>query len=183
MRIQFLFALSFLLVIGCSNASTESGNSSTAIPVASNETPKFDGNPDRIFQTKNLQKIKVKTKSTELDLWVMDTEDKRREGMMFLTEKEVEDKEGMIFVFREAQQADGNRGFWMQHTILPLDIAYLDANKKVINVGAGKPLSEDMVRAGGDFKYVIEVKAGLALKYGLSPGSKVEIPDTLIAKD
>lgn len=139
-------------------------------------------NPDRIFQLDSLDKTKIKTPGGDLSLWIMDTEDKRREGMMFLQDKEVKQNEGMIFLFDKVQELKGQYAFWMQHTILPLDIVYISKDKKVVNVGKGKPFDESPVKPEGDYFYVIEVKQGLASKFGLDKGAKVDISSNLKGK-
>jgi len=164
-----------------SNSSASSNNSETT---ANNQAGTTSGtnNPSRIHQLNTLSKITLKTPGGDLHLWVMDDEEKRREGMMFLENREVKDNEGMIFVFDKVQELKGNYAFWMHNTILPLDIDYISKDKKVINVGKGKPFSDDPVKPEGDYLYVIEVKQGLSSKFGLTAGSKVNIPTNLVGK-
>ena len=136
-------------------------------------------NPDRIYQLSTLKTTTIKAPIGELKLWIMDDEPKRREGMMFLVDREVKDNEGMIFLVPKVQEQKGNYAFWMHNTILPLDIDYIGKDKKIINIGRGKPMNDDPVRPQGDYFYVIELKAGMSEKFGLHPGSKVEIPSDL----
>jgi uncharacterized membrane protein (UPF0127 family) len=186
-----VFALGFLLAslsVGCAEAQKETRKETENAPVANPITPtpsesKDGTNLSRIFQLKDLKKTTVKTKNTELKLWVMDSTEKRREGMMFIESRDIKDDEGMIFIFKEVQLIGERSGFWMKNTPLPLDIVYIDKNFKVINVGAGKPYNEDSVTPRADYLYVVEVKGGLALKYGLTPGSVINIPKELQAVD
>lgn len=103
----------------------------------------------------------------------MDDDSKRQEGMMFLGDSEVKNDEGMIFVF-DAVQPKVDHGFWMHNTDLPLDIIYIGADKKVINVGKGMPHSDATVAPKGDYKFVLELKQGTAEKIGATPGATVK---------
>lgn len=169
------------------NGSASETNTSPAInsPTTSNSTTGSspgEENPSRVYQLKDLEKIVIHTHGGDLRLWVMDTESKRQEGMMFLQNQEVKDNEGMIFVFPDVQKLSGNYAFWMHNTVLPLDIDYIAKDKKVLNIGKGVPFSDDPVKPTGDYFYVIEVKQGLSQRFGLVPGAKVDIPSNLVGK-
>ena len=167
--------------VGTNTTSVTANNETNS---GENNSPVVAGvkNPDRIFQTDSLETTTIKTPGGDLKLWIMDDEDKRREGMMFLKDHEVEDNEGMIFVFPEVQKMSGNYAFWMHNTLLPLDIDYISKDKKVLNVGKGEPMNDSPVKPTGDYFYVIEVKQGLSAKFGLTPGAKIDISDALKGK-
>lgn len=128
-------------------------------------------NPNRIYQLRALSRRWVKTPKTSIPVWVMDTESKRAEGMMFLTNKEVKDTEGMLFVFPD----ESPRSFWMRNTILPLDICYLTKSGKVLNVAKARPYDESPVPSSGSATYVLELKLGMASKLGVKPGVTLKI--------
>jgi uncharacterized protein len=183
--------LSFVLT-GCNQEKASTNTDVIPIVINSNNEPSTVAsnspttfgvkNPDRIFQTDNLETITLKTPGGDLKLWIMDDEDKRREGMMFLKDSEVKDNEGMIFVFPEVQKLSGNYSFWMHNTLIPLDIDYISKDKKVLNIGKGDAMNDSPVKPAGDYFYVIEVKQGLSGKFGLTPGAKIQIPDSLKGK-
>jgi hypothetical protein len=128
-------------------------------------------NPNRIYQLRALSRRWVKTPKTSIPVWVMDTESKRAEGMMFLTNKEVKDTEGMLFVFPD----ESPRSFWMRNTILRLDICYLTKSGKVLNVAKARPYDESPVPSSGSATYVLELKLGMATKLGVKPGVTLKI--------
>lgn len=163
-----------LLVSACNKPATE--------PPAPTPTPSVtatDTNPDRINQLKDLKVVEIPAPKGTMKLWIMDNPSKRQEGMMFLVDREVKDEEGMIFVFPEVQKDDGKHGFWMHNTILPLDLAYVGKDKKIISIGHGAPHDDTMIEPKGDYVYVIELKLGQAEKIGLKPGMEVKIPDSV----
>jgi uncharacterized membrane protein (UPF0127 family) len=146
-------------------------------------TPAKVANPNRLNQLADLQVAKITLGGHPFRAWVMDNESKQEEGMMFLQDKDVASDQGMIFVFKD-DQTPPNKSFWMHNTYLPLDIIYIDKDKKVVNVGDGqKTLNDDMVRANGAYRYVLEVKYGTAAKLGIKTGSVLVMPSDVKAKE
>lgn len=140
---------------------------------------KPDFNIHRQHQLSTLERVTIRVGKHALKVWVMDTQSKRMEGMMFLSDGEVKADEGMLFVFAAPEPL----GFWMKNTYIPLDIAYLDAGGRILNVAAMKPLDETSVRSRGAAKYALEMKQGAFRRLGIRAGMRVEIPPGVRAKD
>ncbi len=138
------------------------------------------GNPSRLYQLEDLKKVDVEIKGHKVHLWVMDDDSKQNEGMMFLEEGDVKADEGMLFAFDSVQPKtypDGRpRGFWMHNTLIPLDIIYLSPSGQVLNVAHGNVQDDTTVAADGEFRNVIELKAGTAARFGLKPGDTIALP-------
>lgn len=64
--------------------------------------------------------------------------------------------------------------FWMENTVLPLDLVFVGPDKRVISVGHGKPFARDLIDSNGVTARVIELNAGEAARIGLKPGDRVE---------
>jgi len=64
-------------------------------------------------------------------------------------------------------------GFWMENTPLPLDIIYVSAAGRVLNVRRGQPYSREVLNSAGVTADVIELAAGEAERIGLKPGDRV----------
>ncbi len=99
---------------------------------------------------------------------VADTPEKREIGLMF--RKELGRKEGMFFVFDRPQVLH----FWMKNTFIPLDIIFIDSERKIINIETLPALSSDICKSDGPAMYVLELYAGSCSKYRIKPGMKVE---------
>ena len=167
MKSLFGYALLFVAAIGCSSpiaAAYGQGN-----------------NPNRVHQQKSLKVVKIEAAGHNIDSWVMDNEQKREEGMMFLTDKEVKSNQGMIFVFDTVQPNNGKYAFWMHNTLIPLDIIYISPAKKVINICAGKAMDDASLYPQGPYNYVLELKLGTAKRLGIKPGARLGIPPSLKA--
>lgn len=136
-------------------------------------------NPRRLHQLDDLATTKIGVGDREIVAWVMDEDSKRAEGMMFLTDAEVKEEEAMIFVFGNSEP----RGFWMQNTILPLDLAFVDERGLVLNVAQGRPFDESPIRSRGSAMYVIEMKKGMCAKVGIRAGVRVRIDPKLKSLD
>ena len=65
-------------------------------------------------------------------------------------------------------------GFWMENTILPLDIIFVSPQGRVLNVRQGQPYSRDVLASAGITADVIELAAGEAKRIGLKPGDRVK---------
>lgn len=90
-------------------------------------------------------------------------------GLMFRTE--LGPDEGMIFPYQFPQIL----GFWMKNTPLPLDIIFIDEDRRIINIAAQTtPYSLESVYSDRPAMAVLEIPGGRAAQLGIKPGDKVE---------
>lgn len=74
---------------------------------------------------------------------------------------------GMLFIFETPQ----TQTFWMRNTPGSLDMIFIDAGGKVLNVAAHTtPLSDQLYSSAGPALYVVEARAGFAERFGIRPG-------------
>lgn len=105
----------------------------------------------------------------EIKLEVADDDKQRAQGMMY--RKTIPNDTGMIFLFPEAKP----QSFWMKNTYVSLDIIFVDANNKIINIHENTPtLTEDQFPSTAPAKYVVEVAGGYTNAYGIGPGDMIE---------
>jgi uncharacterized membrane protein (UPF0127 family) len=108
------------------------------------------------------------------------SEDERARGLMF-REKILPDQ-GMLFVF----EAPGFHSFWMKNTLIPLDMIWLDAEKRVVHIAADVPpcRADPCPSYGPDApaSYVLELKAGVAKENGIKPNDRLQfvLPDWVL---
>lgn len=80
---------------------------------------------------------------------------------------------GMLFIYDE----EGVHNFWMKNTLIPLDIIWLDKDKKVIYTKhSAPPCKKPPCPSYGPEKscrYVLEINAGKAKEVGLKKGEKI----------
>lgn len=97
----------------------------------------------------------------------------RQLGLMYRTA--MAEDAGMLFLFPRA----GTGGFWMRNTLIPLDIAYIGADLKVVDIKHGVPLDETALTPNAPYLYVLEVNGGWFERHGMGPGAVVTLPGGL----
>jgi len=105
-------------------------------------------------------------------LWVevADTLEKQERGLMF--RRSMPENEGMLFVYREPIEMS----FWMRNTFLPLDIAFVGADGRILNIHQARPLDDSVLyRSAGAAKYVIETNQGWFARHGIGPGDRIAL--------
>jgi len=115
----------------------------------------------------------VKLKGQTITVEVADTPSKQALGLMY--RREMADNQGMLFTYsREEPQS-----FWMKNVHIPLDILFFDKDLRLINVAADTPPCKTTrcpaYKSKAPSKYVLEINAGLASKWGVQPGDKLEL--------
>jgi hypothetical protein len=74
---------------------------------------------------------------------------------------------GMLFLFERAEP----QAFWMRDTPTSLDIIFIDARSRVLNIAAQTtPRSDRTYASAGEALYVVEAKAGFAARFGVRQG-------------
>jgi len=102
------------------------------------------------------------------------TAEAQARGYMF--RERVGDDEGMLFVY----DRDDLRGFWMKNCRVPLDIIWLDAAGRVVEVAADRPPCPEegacpSVSSSSPARFVLELAAGQAAAHGVRPGARVAL--------
>jgi len=102
---------------------------------------------------------------------IADDPDEQARGLMFRTQ--MDEDAGMLFIFPSPRSA----AFWMKNTVLSLDIVFIDATGRVLNVAEKTtPFSEAVLPSDGEALAVLEVHAGEAARRGFGPGTQVIHP-------
>jgi uncharacterized protein len=78
--------------------------------------------------------------------------------------------EGMLFVF----ESESPQCFWMKNTLLPLSIAFLDADGSVVNIEDMAPQTLNGHCSKKPVRFALEMNQGWFAKRGIKPGSKIQ---------
>ena len=100
---------------------------------------------------------------------VADTPAARERGLMF--REHLPDGEGMLFVFDDTQ----TRSFWMRNTYIPLDIAFLDSDLRIVDIQQMEPESEEFYESAEPAMFALEVPQGWFEAQGISQGDQVQV--------
>lgn len=97
--------------------------------------------------------------------------EQRGRGLMFVTD--LPNQSGMLFVYPNPQSVS----FWMKNTPLSLDMLFIDDEGIVRRIKhSATPFSTELIDGGSNIQYVLEVRAGIAAKYGISVGDRSAHP-------
>ena len=97
------------------------------------------------------------------------TAEERAQGLMY--REEVPGGTGMLFVFPESQV----RSFWMQNTLVPLDIAFMGPDFRVVDIQQMEPMSTEFTQSRGPAMFALEVPQGWFTEHGIEVGSLLEV--------
>ena len=97
------------------------------------------------------------------------TQAQRQQGLMY--RKELKDGEGMLFIFEK----DEALSFWMKNTLVPLSIAYIASDGRMLEIYNMEPGNLDPVRSNRSVRYALEVPQGWFGRAGLAAGDKLDL--------
>lgn len=105
---------------------------------------------------------------TELRVLIANSEQERVRGLSGV--ESLVGNEGMLFVFEEA----GYYGIWMKDMKFPLDIAWLDTEKRIVHIehGVSPETYPKVFNASKASMYVIETNAGFFEKAKIKIGAQ-----------
>ncbi len=77
---------------------------------------------------------------------------------------------GMIFVFPAPQGVT----MWMRNTFIPLSVAFIDGEGRILNIADMQPKSEELHASAGLAVYALEMRQGWFKERGIGPGAVVK---------
>ncbi len=104
----------------------------------------------------------------EIAIEIADSEYETQTGLMY--RREMKDSEGMLFIFQE----EAYHSFYMKNTLLALDLLFIDADMQVVTIARNaQPYDETGIPSRVPVQYVLEIKAGLSERWGISEGDRI----------
>lgn len=95
------------------------------------------------------------------------TQDNRMLGLMH--RKTMAPQKGMLFVF----EGPAKHCMWMRNTLLPLAVAFIDDQGRIVNVEEMLPQTDDNHCAAKPVRYALEMNAGWFRTRGLGAGAAI----------
>jgi uncharacterized protein len=99
---------------------------------------------------------------------ILEAPEEQQRGLM--GRASLAEDEGAIFWFTDRS----DRKFWMRHTIIPLDLIFIDG-LNVVGILTLKALDETPLGVGRPSTSVLEVNGGFAARYGITVGQRVTV--------
>ena len=100
---------------------------------------------------------------------VANTPATRSQGLM--NRDAVPDGTGMLFVFDN----EAIRSFWMQNTYVALDVAFIDANFRIVDIQQMEPQTSDVHDGARPAMFALEVRQGWFAEKGVEVGDRCQL--------
>jgi uncharacterized membrane protein (UPF0127 family) len=163
-----LFA-SLLFVAGCGGGSSRDENEAAATaPAGATRGTTTASGPD---EGTTVTIVSSDGTRTDVEVEIADDDAERQRGLMDRTA--LADNAGMLFVFDREKPLS----FWMRNTLIPLSVAYIDSDGRIVDIQDMQPLDETPHPSAGPARYALEVNQGFFAARGIGVGDEVEIPD------
>ena len=108
-------------------------------------------------------------KSVTIKVEIAKTDEDRSQGLMF--RKKLPDGVGMLFVF----DRDEMLSFWMKNTLIPLSIAFISSDGRIVDIKDMEPGNLNPVRSDRSVRYALEVPQGWFGRVNLRIGDRLVI--------
>lgn len=92
----------------------------------------------------------------------------RQQGLMY--REKLGPNEGMVFLF----EAPASVCMWMKNTFIPLSVAFIDDDGKIINIEDMQPQTTASHCAQKPIRYALEMNQGWFRQKNIKPGSVIE---------
>lgn len=116
-----------------------------------------------------MEKIEIDINDKKLIIEVAKTTEEIMTGLM--NRDSLGENEGMLFIFDSPIKAR----FWMKNTSIPLDIAYLNSEKVILEIYNLTPYRRQIIESNSDqILYALEVNQNWFLKNGIKIGQKLK---------
>lgn len=96
------------------------------------------------------------------------TDAQRQQGLMF--REKMDSNNGMVFIF---DQPNG-QCMWMKNTLLPLSVAFIDDEGKIVNIEDMQPQTLDSHCSKKPVRYALEMNLGWFKQKNIKPGMTIE---------
>ena len=120
--------------------------------------------------------LPINVAGIELEVEVATTFEEHILGLMY--RDKLEENDGMLFVF----PGEKVLSFWMKDTRIPLSIAFIKEDGRIVQIESMKPYSLDTHVSKEKARYALEMNEGWFRVHNVREGDTVKIPLTLFEK-
>ncbi len=120
-----------------------------------------------ITHSQGILRIPLYIHDKEIWVEVAQTPEERSHGLM--GRKHLGRDEGMLFIF----ETEDTHGFWMKDTLLPLSIAFIGKDGRIVWITDMKPLTSDSHVPPSPILYALEMNKGWFSSHGVKVGDIV----------
>jgi hypothetical protein len=114
-----------------------------------------------------LPRVPLYLKSKEIRVEVAKSPEERAKGLM--GRAHLGENEGMLFIFEK----EDYHGFWMKNTLIPLSIAFIDREGRILAITDMEPLTLESHPPPQPILYALEMKKGWFSANGIKAGDSI----------
>lgn len=115
-----------------------------------------------------LELVPLRVGGIEIQVEIADDADERQQGLMY--RESLGENQGMLFVYPEQRIL----GFWMRNTLIPLDIAYIDREGRIVDIQQMEPQTTETHDSAAPAMYALEMNQGWFEANGIRIGDLIE---------
>jgi uncharacterized protein len=162
-----------LLLTGCSGPQADPDTGSQKTPQATGTTADKEETTSGQSGLRTLVIDASGGKKVGVRVEVADDLAEQAKGLMDRTT--LGENRGMLFVYPDERE----RSFWMKDTLIPLSIAFIDSERRIIDIQDMKPLDDEPPSyvSAEPAQYALEVNQGFFEERGVKVGDSVELPE------
>jgi uncharacterized protein len=158
--------------VGCGGNDASSPPTTT---VAGPEAPTTEEEPTTSEPEEKGPVVLLETSGGEEVVVAVEVADSPKEREVGLMNREfIPDDAGMIFLFDEPTTS----GFWMKDTLIPLSIAFVDADGRILRILDMEPCEADpceIYDPGVSYWSALEVNQGAFARWGVEEGDRLTL--------
>lgn len=121
-----------------------------------------------LFAAESLPKVTLTAGLYLIQAEIANTPQSRSLGLMY--RKKLEKNQGMLFIFETEQR----HCMWMRNTLIPLSVAFIDKQGRIINIEDMQPKTENPHCALQTVPYALEMNQGWFQSKNIQPGSIIQ---------
>ena len=114
-----------------------------------------------------LPQVRLQMGRHALTAEVAATAEQQQTGLM--NRRSLAANHGMVFVFAQTQPVC----MWMKNTLIPLSVAFITAQGRIVNIADMQPQTEDVHCAQTEVRYALEAPLHWFAQRGIRPGMSV----------
>ena len=124
----------------------------------------------------NAQRTSLEAGVHRIDVEVAADEQTRQLGLMYRSH--LPSEQGMLFVYPSSLRIC----MWMRNTLIPLSVAFLDEEGRILNIENMTPLSEESHCSVKPARFALEMNQGWFVGHGVKAGDRIKDVKTLSTK-
>jgi uncharacterized membrane protein (UPF0127 family) len=121
------------------------------------------------LETATLTITRADSSAVEITVEMARTDEERAQGLMY--RKKLPDGQGMLFIYERDQQMS----FWMKNTVIPLSIAFIASDGRIIEIRDMQPLDLSAVQSSRSVRYALETPQGWFERVGVTAGDVINV--------